>query len=299
MLSRRFVQGWLSWLKRLFALLAVGCLLYFGWHSRELLGEILTGTSTGMLAAAVAVWLFMHLVSPLFATVVFMGSGFHMRYRRALNIHLANLPARYIPGGIWHTVGRIVSYRELGIDAGRISLFVLLENVLSAAVAFLLGGGVLSVYRGMDDWGSLAALCAAGGGIVLILMPVLLRFRVARPIARIASGHYLAGIAVILLNWCVAATAFVLFVASFKALSLETPLLETAAVYLFSWGVGFIAVFAPQGVGVFELMAGELLRGSLALGGVAVLLVGFRAVIFAADLLGWVLGRLLLQGSMR
>ena len=133
---------------------------------------------------------------------------------------------------------------------------------------------------------------------MLLLIPVLLRFRVSGSVARIAGGYYLAGIAVILLNWCVAAASFVLFVASFKALSLGTPYLETAAIYLFSWGVGFVAVFAPQGVGVFEVMAGELLRGALALGGVAVLLAGFRLVVFTADLLGWLFGRFLLQGRV-
>jgi hypothetical protein len=288
--------AWMVWLKRLFALLAAGCLLYFGWHARELLGDILASASAGLLLAAVVAWLLMHALSPLFAALVFAGSGITMPYRSAVRIHLANLPARYIPGGIWHTVGRVVSYRNLGVDSGRLGLFVLLENILSAAVAFLLGGVLLAVYRGLDHWGVVAALSAAGGVIVLLAVPVLLRSRLSGPLARISAGHYLAGIVVLALNWCAAAAAFVLFVSSFRALALETPYLETAAAYLFSWGVGFVAVFAPQGVGVFEVMAGELLRGSLALGGVAVLLAGFRLVIFIADLAGWAVGRLLLRG---
>ncbi len=111
------------------------------------------------------------------------------------------------------------------------------------------------------------------------------------------ARYYIGSILVVMLTWCVASAAFVLFVSSFSALSLEMPILEIAAAYLFSWGVGFVAVFAPQGIGVFEVMAGELLRGSLALSGVAVLLAGFRAVIFTADLLAWLLGRLLLPGE--
>jgi hypothetical protein len=285
----------MAWIKRLFALLAISCLLYFGWHARDLLGDIISSASLALLASAVGMWLLMHLLSPLFATVVFRGSGHKIAYQSALQIHLANLPARYIPGGIWHTVGRIVAFRGLGIDGNRIGFFVLLENVLAAAVAFSLGGGLLFLYRGSDDWGNLAALCAAAGGLVLLVLPVLLRLWMPGRGVEMLSRYYTGSIIVVVLTWIVGSAAFVLFVSSFAALSLEMPLLETAAVYLFSWGVGFLAVFAPQGIGVFEVTAGQLLRGTTALGGVAVLLAGFRAVIFIADLLAWVLGRLLLS----
>ena len=288
------VRGIMTWIKRLFALLAISCLLYFGWHARDLLGDIISSSSLALLVNAVGMWLLMHLLSPLFAIVVFSGSGHKIAYQNTLQIHLANLPARYIPGGIWHTVGRIVAFRGLGIDGNRIGLFVLLENVLAAAVAFLLGGGLLFLYRGSDDWGSLALLCAAAGGLVLLVLPVLLRFWMRGRSVEMPARYYIGSIFVVLLIWCVASASFVLFISSFAALSLEMPLLETAAVYLFSWGVGFLAVFAPQGIGVFEVTAGELLRVPVALGGVAVLLAGFRAVIFVADMLAWLLGRLLM-----
>ncbi len=174
----RMTRRIMAWIKRLFALLAISCLLYFGWHTRDLFGyyfQCLPGIA-GSSCWHVVAHAFM---SPLFAAVVFRGSGSNMSYQCALRIHLANLPARYIPGGIWHTVGRIVAFRELGFDANRISLFVLLENLLAAAVAFLLGGGLLSLYRGLDDWGSLAVLCAAAGALVLLALPILLRFWLA------------------------------------------------------------------------------------------------------------------------
>lgn len=294
MFARHRTQALMSWLKWMFACLAIGCLLYFGWHSRELLSNIVASASLAQLTAAVILWLSMHLLSPLFATIIFRGSGFHVSYRNALQIHLGNLPARYIPGGVWHTVGRVVAYRNLGLDASRISLFVLLENVVAAAVAFLLGGGLLFYFRGMDHWGIIAILSAIASGFLLLILPMLLRLRIyGRRIGMTATRHYLGCIAVVVLIWCAGSAAFASFVASFTALPLQAPLLETVGAYLFSWGVGFVAVFAPQGAGVFELMAAELLRSSLALGSVAVLLAGFRVVIFVADMLAWLLGRLL------
>lgn len=289
------MYGLLGWVKRIFALLALGSLLYFGWHEREMLGKVLVSASPEILAEAVGSWMLMHLLSPLFVTIVFRGSGLDLGYRQVLRIHLENLPARYIPGGIWHTVGRVLAFRALGIDAQRISLFVLLENVVSAAVAFLLGGSVLFYFHGPDGWGRLAVMSAIVSGLIVLLLPVLLHFWLSGRNIRMSPGHYIVSILVVCLLWCVCSTAFVMFVSSFAGLLLETSLLETAAAYLFSWGVGFLAVFAPQGIGVFEVTAGELLSGALSLGGVAFLLAGFRAVVFTADLLAWLLGRLLLQ----
>ena len=286
------------WFKRLFSLLAIGFLAYFGWQSRELLAEIIAGASILHLLAATGAWAVMHLLSPLFTVSVFRGSGFDLGFNTAARIHLSNLPARYIPGGIWHTVGRIVALRQLGIDARRISLFVLLENSLAVAVAFLLGGGVLYLYRGLEGWGGLAAAGAAGGAAMLFVMPLVIRHRVFGDMESVTKGHYFVYVCVVALSWCVGSFSFVLFVSAFPAFMPGTALLETAAAYLFSWGVGFLAVFAPQGIGVFEVMAGELLRGSIALGGVAALLAGFRVVIFTADLFAWMLGRLLVpQGD--
>jgi hypothetical protein len=71
---------------------------------------------------------------------------------------------------------------------------------------------------------------------------------------------------------------------------------EAAGVFLVSWLAGFLAVFAPQGIGVFEAAAGFLLTGSLAAGVVAVLF-GFRALSVLSDLGLWVVFRLWLWVS--
>ena len=197
------------WLKRLFSLLAIGFLAYFGWQSRDLLAEIVAGASVLHLLAAAGSWAVMHLLSPLFTVFVFRGSGSDLGFSTAARIHLSNLPARYIPGGIWHTVGRIVALRQLGIDARRISLFVLLENGLAVAVAFLLGGGVLYLYRGLEGWGGAAAAGAAGGAVLLFLIPAIIRFRVLGGVESVTKRHYFMSVCVVALSWCVASVAFV------------------------------------------------------------------------------------------
>ena len=62
---------------------------------------------------------------------------------------------------------------------------------------------------------------------------------------------------------------------------------EIAGTYLFSWGVGSLTVFAPQGIGVFETLAAGLLEATSGLGGGAALVAGFRLVVLLADLTAW------------
>lgn len=278
--------------RRIFAPIAAAFLVYFAWDAREALLETIGTGEPWHLAGAVLIWSLMHLISPMLPTVVFRARSQCFSYHTATEIHIANLPARYIPGGIWHTVGRIAGFKRLGIDQRHIAVFVFLENVLAVGVAFMIGGFLVALFNGAG-W-RLLAVCAAGGGLILLVVaPLLLRHRVVKGSNCLRSGDYLASIAVVALSCCVGAAAFVFYVSAFPGLYMQSSPLELGGVYLFSWGVGFVSVFAPQGIGVFELLAAELLRGVAPLKEAAALLAGFRLVIMVADGFTWALLRAL------
>jgi len=269
--------------KIVFLVTAIAALTAFAWRSRTLLATILHGTVPLRLAAAALVWLCMNVVAAGFTSRTYRRLGEAIPFATAVRIHVGNLPARYLPGGIWHTVGRAAEFRRLGISARSISIFVFLENVLAAGVAFVMGGALLFATRGDDRWSYIAAGAAAVAAIVMLLLPALSsRFAgVGRSRLTYSALGELA--AWTTLSWAIASFAFVTYVRAFPELAETLAPLETAGGYLFSWGIGFITVFAPQGVGVFELVAAELLRGSMPLIGMAALLAGFRLVIVAAD----------------
>ena len=56
---------------------------------------------------------------------------------------------------------------------------------------------------------------------------------------------------------------------------------------MLAWVTGFVSIFAPQGIGVFESVAGVFLQGALTFAGAAVLAAGFRVAILGADMLGY------------
>ena len=271
--------------KHIFLPIALAFLAYFAWESRELLVDVVRNARPLTLAMSVLVWMLMHASAPLFSMLVFRARNVALSYKAAARIHIANLPARYVPGGIWHTVGRIAGFREMDINQRDISIFVFLENVLAICVAFVIGGSLLAGIRGLDGWGQIAALSAIVGALLLLTSPFILSLRVIQGDDRFPTRDFVAVTIVTAISWCVAATAFVLYLSAFPGLAIEAAPLESAGAYLFSWGVGFISIFAPQGIGVFEVVAADLMRGDSALMSIAALLAGFRLIILAADVI--------------
>ena len=274
--------------KRIFLPIAFAFLTWFAWESRELLVDVVRNARPLALALAVLAWMLMHALAPLFSMLIFRARNVPLSYKTAARIHIVNLPARYIPGGIWHTVGRIAGFRDMGVGQRDISIFVFLENALAICVAFVIGGSLLAANRGLDGWGQIAALAAVSGAAFLLATPFILSLRVIQGNDRFPARDFVAVTIVTAVSWCIAATAFVIYLSAFPGLALQAAPLETAGAYLFSWGVGFISIFAPQGIGVFEVVAAELMRGDSAFMSVAALLAGFRLVILAADATVWV-----------
>jgi hypothetical protein len=274
--------------KRIFLPIAFAFLTWFAWQSRDLLLDIVRTARPLALALAVLAWMLMHALAPLLSMLIFRARKVPLSYKTAARIHIANLPARYVPGGIWHTVGRIAVFRDMDIGQRDISIFVFLENVLAVCVAFAIGGSLLATIRGLDGWGQIAALSAVCGVVFLLATPYILSLRVIRGDDRFPTRDFVSITIVAAVSWCIAAAAFVIYLSAFPGLALQAGPLETAGAYLFSWGVGFISIFAPQGIGIFEVVAADLMRGAGTLMSVAALLAGFRLIILAADAAVWV-----------
>lgn len=273
--------------KLVFTLTAVAFLLHFAWESRDSLREVLASGNLWRLPIAILVWSSMPLLAPLFAQVVFQALGKCFSYRQLAAIHIGNLPARYIPGGIWHTVGRAAAFSGLGAGKRDIAMFVLMENALAVGVAFAIGGPLVALYRGFAAWGVVAALAGLGGIVGLATLPWLLNRYLAKSQVRLPTRAYLACVGTVAVSWGMGAAAFVLFLTAFPDLDVNASALEAGATYLFAWGMGFIAFFAPQGIGVFEVVAGDMISGSQSIQGTAVVLAGFRFVILLSDALVW------------
>lgn len=276
-----------------FVPVAVGFIVYFGWQSRESLETLLVEGSAAILALAVVIWTALHFLAPVFTSVVLGACGSKVSYRISYGIHARRLPARYVPGGVWHTVARVIDFRERGVRPAHLAVFVFLEHGLAVAVTFFIGGLVVFSCRGWEGWGMVAALGIICGAFALCFIPVMVNRKLLRGAGRLSFAAYAKGVVVVAVFWAGAALGFLTYLSAFPLVLDHASWLEVSGTYMFSWGIGFVFVFAPQGIGIFEAVVGDMLRTPLTFGGVAALVAGFRIVVFGADLMAWAIALLL------
>lgn len=275
----------LGWAKALFTPIALAFLGWFIWQSRAELADLVSQASVSYLAIAVVAWCALHLLLPVLATTVLGGCGSRVSYWQAFSTHAGRLPARYLPGGVWHTIGRVMDYHALAVKHRHLGVFVLLENGLSAAVSLCIGGAVVSLTRDPGTVSSVAILSSLLGLVALLAMPYIVNGRVLQADDRFPPAAYAKAVGIILLFWIGASAAFLSYINAFPGGGYSA--FELAGIYLFSWGIGFVAVFAPQGIGIFEVVASELMDGPIGFMGLAALIAGFRVVVLVADLVTW------------
>jgi hypothetical protein len=269
----------------LFTPIALTIIAWFIWINRDQLLTLVASSNAFWLIAALVLWASSHLVSPLIGVLLFQACGIHIAYDSCLRIHCSRLPAKYLPGGIWHSVGRANDYLLLGHAQGKVAMFFLLENVLLVGVTFAMSAPLVSRLLPVQE---LQAIVIAGAVLAIlgvILTPLLLQL-VSRRRLTIKLQGYLSAIPALLLYWCIVGLSFASYLRAFSELSLQGTVLETVAVYVFSWCMGYLAIFAPQGVGVLEFVSGYLLDGPKGLQLVG-LVAGFRLVILLADISTW------------
>jgi hypothetical protein len=270
--------------RRMFTPAALVFLLVAGWRARAVFSTVLGDADAFPLVVTVALWTLLHLLTPVFSWIVLRELGVDIGYRALLAIHVGRLPARYLPGGVWHTVSRVIDLHHVGVSRSQLSIMVLFENLVPVAIATTLGGLCLCMAGGA---GGPAVAASVGGPLLFACLPMLLRHRRLKPQRAFAIGTYLKLAAVTAAFWVVAATAFFFYWSAFPAARASVPALRIYGVYLLAWVTGFVSIFAPQGIGVFESVAGVFLQGALTFAGAAVLAAGFRVAILGADVLGY------------
>ena len=93
-------------IKILFTPVAFLFLGYFVWRSKEDLMMLFLDASIFWFMISIILWMLLHFISPVFTKVIFKSYGVSLDYLSIFSIHVARLPAKYLPGGIWNTVAR-------------------------------------------------------------------------------------------------------------------------------------------------------------------------------------------------
>ncbi len=212
-------------------------------------------------------------------------------WRSVVQATAAAAPSRYLPGSVWYAVARVATLRRRGVPARHLTAVAAMETVLSPVVGLALGSLLLAVTDPADlrlSRGLTLALLVLGLLLLGLASPPvlgrLMRLRVKnQDVPTLGWLDLAAVIGRVALFWVWSASVFTLYLAAFPgATSAGIP--TVMAAYMLAWGVGWLALFAPQGAGVFEVVLAALLVGGA--DDLAVLAAGYRAVILVRDLLG-------------
>jgi hypothetical protein len=279
--------------KFVFTPIALLFLVYFGWQSRGIMAGILDKAQFLFLLISTLLWFFLHFISPLFTIILFRSCKHSISYIDAFYIHASRLPAKYLPGGIWHSVARGVDYNQKKITPRYVGVYLLLENIIAASVTLLIGGLIMVRIPQLGNiWSMTALIFSTIAFCILLLLPIVADNYFLPKQDRLIRKHYIKSVICIAFYWVIAAVSFVCFLKAFPELIISVTAFEAGGIYMFSWGIGFITLFAPQGIGVSESISGSLLEANITISSMIAFLAGFRVLVLLADLIAWFVSRL-------
>jgi uncharacterized membrane protein YbhN (UPF0104 family) len=193
--------------------------------------------------------------------------------------------AKYVPGNVFHLVGRHMMHRSAGMPDKELALAALIEVLLmlAGALAIVAGALVLDMPEALRDWSG----TALSGLAVLLLAALAAARRLGRGPIRTMLAAFLA--------CCTFFAIMGAVIAGIVALLGGGLSWNAGAGGVAAWIAGFVTPGAPGGLGVREAALVLLGAGSAP---VQVLLLAaalLRLVTFCGDLVCFVLGGLLFR----
>jgi uncharacterized membrane protein YbhN (UPF0104 family) len=197
---------------------------------------------------------------------------------------LANL-GRYIPGKVWSVTGMMVLAQRAGVQAAPAAASAVVNQAL------IVGAGAAVVAAGAPGAASplrlgVAALVAVVGVAALVWSPTarwLGRLvNVTAPLEPLRPSAVGVGAALVSISWVMYGVAFWLLARGLIA-DAALPLTVAAGVFAAGSILGWLALFAPGGVGVRELVFIGLLTPYLGSGGAVALSVASRILLTVTE----------------
>lgn len=274
------IKAALPWVQRAFLALAIGAIgAYLALHWRQL-RQAFTPELVPHSLLAISAFVVCHFAIIAFCYGVQRAVGVERSFARTLSSYLRRLPARYIPGGIWHSAARYLDIRiEQDLPAQRLARLFLLEIGVAAASGFVVGGGgAMSMHAWVARFQPYAVVMLGCGLLALLVLAVL----VARGGGKV-RWLALAGTAMAV-TWVIAGLGFAQLALSVFGMPGQCNVEDVAATQVAAASLGYVAIFAPQGWGVTEATFAVLTTCMVALPQVLLAFVLFRMCSLVADL---------------
>lgn len=275
-------------LKRAFVFSAMAFFAYYGYESAELYKKLIADIDLQWLLLVILTLMTQSIIAALFTFTLVASTDNSLIFRDVLWVHISRLPARYLPGGIWHVASKLYDFHGKGVGSQGLTRIALFEIIMPISVTFLLGGVAIFTSSQVPDlWVNIALLASVTSFLFVTTYSMVGRFKPIRKYLIPKKSFYQAFI-VVSVYWSLAGFGFCFYLASLYEQLRGVGMLDAWGVYLFSWGLGNLAIISPQGVGVLEWAAGSMLPITANLGSMMVVVAGYRVMILISDALCYV-----------
>lgn len=244
-----------------------------------------------LVLSAVVVWLMYALLIAAWRTML-TAWGRGLDFWSAARIWTVSSLGKYLPGKVWAVAGMAVMAQRAGVGAGAATGSAVILQVLAigtgAAVAALTGWSSLrTAYPGAENaLAALLAISVVAAGV--LLWPSSVR-RVLGTVAPDAAalappvGAIVFGIAANTVAWLGYGVSLWLLARGLLP-GTGMGLLRSIAVFTASYLAGFLALFAPGGIGVREGVFILMLQGPIGIGAATALAIASRLLLTVTEL---------------
>ena len=225
---------------------------------------------------------------------VVLSMGERLPFSAAVRIWFLASLGKYVPGKVWAVAGAAVLARRAGVDpsaavAGALVLQALALASGAVAVAFTAGDTFQALGPDVVPIAGAVLLACAGGIGVLASQTLLDRIsrllpRSLPPLRAIRPAMLALGFAANLFAW-IAYGAALLFLTRGVLPDVNLSLPQAVGVFTCSYLVGFIALFAPGGLGPRESVFLLMLAGEIGLKPAAGLALASRLLLTGTEVL--------------
>lgn len=258
------IRGRKGYLVRALQVLAIGLIfffllrtLYINWHQ---ISAYQWSPDYRSLGAALSLLLANGLLYVHLWRLIVSGLGASLSYRKSFRVIFLSQLGRYLPGKVWMLLGAVYLGSQEGLPKLLLGVSVTLQmvwQVLSGVFIFLLSLPFWGDLQGVSHLRFLFLLIPLG---LLLSHPALvsrgfnfaLRLTGQEPMElRWSYGHMAMQLLLWGLFWTVNGTAYFLLIRGLTPISLS-QLPVVIGIFAISFVAGFLALFAPAGLGVVE-----------------------------------------------
>jgi hypothetical protein len=245
-----------------------------------------------LILSLVLVWLIYGLLIFAWRTML-LGWGQRLDGWAAARIWTVSSLGKYLPGKVWAVAGMALLARRAGVAAWAATASAVVMQVLAIGTGAAVAGltGVRALEKAHEGAGLMLWLLVAGAilGVALLLWPpvlgrVLRRVAPGEPVAvELTARGIVVGTAANTIAWVGYGLAFWLLARGLLPASGLSPRMAIA-VFTASYLAGFLALFAPGGIGVREGLFILMLQGPLGISAATALALASRVWLTIAEL---------------